>query len=177
MHKPNSRSTIEYEHFASNITRISQVSKDIGDNWHFREFIQEQGDKICYLEKIEQKFNSNEIHTIQYEIFYSESYSVPVLYLNAYKSNGKLLRTNEMALIFHLNVQCILDMLTQIEHPYFHRPYYYIHPCKTGDWMFETKLNLTNQIELNYTLKWMSFVFSQLNIAFDINYAKFIENK
>jgi ubiquitin-like-conjugating enzyme ATG10 len=130
--------------------------------------------------------------TFVYHVIYSESYAVPVLYLNAYKSNGKCLSfdelyehfelTNEKSDGFKAEQQMII---TQQEHPFlFNKPFYFLHPCKTSKWMHDTVPMPTNgdgdgdddneprkMTATNYTLKWLSFTFSALNIHLDIKYS------
>ena len=131
------------------------------------------------------------LYTFIYQIFYSFSYNVPVFYLNIFESNGKLLKLEKIFDLLKLNIPTAisnaaenddeyLDMFTITEHPYLHKPTYYIHPCKTSKWMSETSLNENSSsssslpMNINYTLKWLSFIFSQLNLKLDIQYSKYL---
>nr|AWV66634.1 ubiquitin-like--conjugating enzyme ATG10 [Brachionus rotundiformis] len=162
-------STIPRSVFNDNIREVYSKSSKLGDNWNLIVF-----DKnIIYLEKKEQQMYQNEIITIVYHIIYSESYAVPVLYLNISKSNGSIFKYDEIYSFYNLNQVSNYQesglILTQQEHPLLFKPFYFMHPCKTSQWMNETKLSTCQSI--NFTLKWLSFVFSALRIPLDIKYA------
>ena len=163
--------------FNQNIREIKDKSKLIDNNWHLIETNNSddhENEPINYLESIEQTFLSGELLTITLHVVYSSSFNVPVLYLNINKSNGKLLNYQEMYDYFNLNMNSderedgvdVLMTLTQQEHPILFKPYYFIHPCKTSKWMSTSSLNN----EYNYTLKWMSFVFSAFGLKLNIKY-------
>lgn len=163
-----SQSTIPRSVFNENIKEIYERSKKLGDNW---ELIEHK--EAFYLEKKEQKVYQNDIYTIIYHIIYSESYAVPVLFLNMFKSNGCISKYDEVYSYFNIN-KLNTDgdtnlILTQQEHPIIFKPFYFVHPCKTSSWMNETSIG--ENPNLNFTLKWLSFVFSALKIPLDIKYA------
>lgn len=175
------------EDFNKNINEIFEKSKLIGDSWKLLKASNNQ-DALFYLERIEQKCikpskqdetkaqdlesTRSEIYTFVYHVIFSDSYSVPVLYLNVYKSNGSSLNYDELYSYFNLNSKLndAYDLvITQQEHPILFKPFYFVHPCKTADWMIATNPNQNESI-LNYTLKWMSFVFASFNINLDVKY-------
>ena len=176
--------TISYEIFKENVKNISEISQKLFDNWHLKELINDgnNSDRVDYLEKTEQFYVESNLFTFVYQIFYSFSYNVPVFYLNAFESNGKLLKIEKIFDLLKLNIPTAttnddddyLDMFTITEHPYLHKPYYYIHPCKTSKWMNITALRSSLSSNLNYTLKWLSFIFSQLNLKLDLQYSKYV---
>ena len=171
------------EDFNKNINEIFYKSKLIGDSWKLLKASVNQ-DALFYLERIEQKcINPNkqdeaeaqsEIYTFVYHVIFSDSFSVPVLYLNVYKSNGSSLNYDELYSYFNLNSKLndAYDLvITQQEHPILFKPFYYVHPCKTADWMIATNPNPeSSESILNYTLKWMSFVFASFNVNLDVKY-------
>ncbi len=150
-----------------------------------------QRDGVLYLEKVNQRLveldsSCKEILTFVYNVVYSDSYNVPVLYLNAFKSTGSQLNSEEFKKLFIAHEQLnhesadarihLVNLLSQQEHPLVFKPFYFLHPCKTADWMYATEIN--NQIKdaytpkkINYTLKWLSFVFFALNINFNFNFS------
>ena len=78
--------------------------------------------------------------TFEYHVIYSRSFSVPVLYLNAFKASGNLLSLSEMwEYIPSVHKDRLhherWTFLTQVEHPYLGIPFYYLHPCHTSDLM------------------------------------------
>ena len=166
--------------FNKNINEIYQKSIRIGDSWKLIH-LNEDTD-IFYLEKSEQKFMANlsDIYTFIYHVIYSEAFSVPVLFLNAYKSNGRVLNYDEIYSYFHLDRDLTykengnLLILTQTEHPFLAKPFYFLHPCKTRDWMKATQFTKASSSS-NFTLKWLSFVLASLGIQFDLKYALEIE--
>jgi hypothetical protein len=202
--KKTTNKTISYELFKENLKNIFEISQKLFDNWHLKEIIDNPNDdddddddnnKILYLEKFEQCYLESNLYTFMYQIFYSFSYNVPVFYLNVFESNGKLLKLEKIFDLLKLSIPTAvsntsaenddeyLDMFTITEHPYLHKPTYYIHPCKTSKWMYETSLienssssssSSTSPMNINYTLKWLSFVFSQLNLKLDIQYSKYV---
>lgn len=64
----------------------------------------------------------------------------------------------------------LLELLSQQEHPLLFKPFYFLHPCKTADWMKSTEV-FECEVKTNYTLKWLSFVFFALNVDFDFKFA------
>lgn len=84
--------------------------------------------------------NRQDILTFEYQIIYSDSYSVPVLYFNVYRQDGSLL---PLPLVWelvpdHYRERLASDkwtFLTQTEHPYLGRPFYQLHPCHTDKLM------------------------------------------
>ena len=74
---------------------------------------------------------------VEFHVLHSYSYLVPILYWNASFSNGKPLSRDE---IWRLLKEVPADadkwgIVTQQEHPYLGRPFYYIHPCHTAEAM------------------------------------------
>ena len=65
--------------------------------------------------------------------------------------------------------QMLVDLLSQQEHPLLFKPFHFIHPCKTSEWMKLTELKSDGECAI-YTLKWLSFVFFALNIEFDVRF-------
>jgi ubiquitin-like-conjugating enzyme ATG10 len=181
-----STSTLERTVFDREIREIQDKARRIGDTWRLVESFP-QSRSTLYLEKSEQKSISNDIYTFVYHVIFSEAYSVPVLYLNAFKSTGRGLNYDEMYSYFKLNRSNNVttpgdddedeDMaanrliLTQEEHPILFKPFYFLHPCKTVDWMKATQIETSPYPGSNFTLKWLSFVLASLSIPFDLRYA------
>lgn len=154
---------LKRDEFNSNLNEIFIKSNELNDGWRL---IETTG-QIKYLEKKEQFMLNNEIVTFVYHIVYSESYEVPVFYLNAFKSNGAQLDYSSLNKHFKLDSSnADLMVLSQQEHPILFKPFYFLHPCKTSEWMSQL-INANN-----YTLKWFSFVAFTLNISFD--YLKYV---
>ncbi|KAI8331894.1 autophagocytosis associated protein [Chlamydoabsidia padenii] len=80
------------------------------------------------------------IITLRHHIVYSPTYQVPVLYFDAYFTDGSRLTLDELYThvippIYQSDLrQSALSMqgaITQADHPFLARPYWYIHPCDT----------------------------------------------
>jgi ubiquitin-like-conjugating enzyme ATG10 len=159
------RSIINQLIFNQNIKDIHEKSNELGDNWN----IFQSSSDIFYLEKIEQKLNDegNDIYTFTYHVLFSEPFSVPVFYFNVFKSNGKILTYDELYSCFKINSEKII--ISQQDHPIFCKPFYFLHPCFTSDWMESSIIN--ECLPSNFTLKWLSFVLSGLKIQLNLKYA------
>lgn len=112
--------------------------------------------------------SSNAIIHLEYNVVYSESYSVPVLYFNIYYSDGRLLSLNEVwQLVPEYYRERLIDdkwtFLTQAEHPLHGRPFYQLHPCNTELLMsnvaklFKTTMS-TSCKGHNYLICWLCTV-------------------
>ncbi len=72
----------------------------------------------------------------------------------------------------------LMNLFTQAEHPLLFKPFYFLHPCKTSEWMKSTELKASQdkreetKQKANYTLKWLSFILFALHIPFDLKFAK-----
>jgi hypothetical protein len=75
----------------------------------------------------------------------------------------------------------LMNLFTQAEHPLLFKPFYFLHPCKTSEWMKSTELKALKASQdkreetkqkANYTLKWLSFILFALHIPFDLKFAK-----
>ncbi|KAL8572243.1 hypothetical protein ACOMHN_022480 [Nucella lapillus] len=96
----------------------------------------------------------------QYHVVYSASYSVPVLYFNVCKPDGKRLSLEEVWVRVPADHQQRLDhhkwaTLTQQEHPYLGSPYFMLHPCHTASLMAQVPCPQDTRY---YLVKWLSSV-------------------
>ncbi len=67
------------------------------------------------------------------------------------KSNGALLSYQDLYAIFELDQSVSVDMiLTQQDHPILNRPFFYLHPCKTHEWMKQTEIEDPNQNKYSF---------------------------
>lgn len=82
--------------------------------------------------------NQDNIYSFEYHILYSLAYSVPMLYFNARKSNGTLIKLEDAWNIFDQRYKTNIDMLstlTQMEHPILFQPFLTLHPCRTKEFL------------------------------------------
>ena len=179
----NEINTITRKQFNQNILEIYEKSKLIDNKWKIintNVLDDHENLLINYLECIEQNLFENELLTLTIHIVYSSSFNVPVLYLNINKSNGSLLSYKETYEYFKIKFEQESGddlILTQQEHPILFKPFYFIHPCKTSKWMSDSLIKDLNTIncEANYTLKWLSFVFSAFNLKLNLKYGMKLE--
>ncbi|KAG2183741.1 hypothetical protein INT43_006752, partial [Umbelopsis isabellina] len=99
---------------------------------------------------------------IEYHVVYSSSYQVPVLYFNAYYSNGSVLTRDELDKFVinpsyrePLKSSTLMQQgsISQQEHPILGLPFYYIHPCDTASLMAQVDISDINC----YIMSWLSF--------------------
>lgn len=110
--------------------------------------------------------------TWEYHVLYSHSYCVPMLYFNAWTADGRLLSLEDMWRRVHTNFQHSLhedkwSVLTQQEHPVLRRPFYLLHPCRTGQILgcFQGK-------SPNIVITWLSTVGPVVGLALDPRYGE-----
>ena len=144
---------------------------------------QQHDHPVIYLEKSEQRFvsSSNSLLAFTFHIVYSEAFGVPVLYLNVSSASGRTLVNKQLydalGLLSSATPSDSADslILTQQEHPILFRPFYFVHPCKTAEWMSITAAadaNTHTNADINYTLKWLSFLDSSLRLnLINVHYA------
>lgn len=94
----------------------------------------------------------------EYHIIYSLSYQVPVIYFNVWNSNGQLLSLDELWKAIDPNFKEFVFenkwyTLTQREHPYLFKPFFYFHPCHTADF-----LNCFGNKKCNKLIMWLSSI-------------------
>lgn len=110
--------------------------------------------------------------TWEYHVLYSHSYSVPILYFNAWTNDGRLLSLEDMWRRVHANFQDSLQenrwsVLTQQEHPVLRRPFYLLHPCHTAHLLgcFQGK-------SPNIVITWLSTVGPVVGLTLAQQYAE-----
>ncbi|KAM9962120.1 hypothetical protein ACTFIR_005006 [Dictyostelium discoideum] len=129
--------------------------------------------------------NENNIIIFQFDIIYSKSYQVPVLYLNGFSSfDSSPLSWNEIWNNLPLsnldkNQQSTIPYITQVEHPILGNPCYQLHPCETDNLM---KLILLKEKDYNddkkeyfkdyYLLSWLSIIGPMVNIKIPFDLLK-----
>ncbi|XP_077981887.1 ubiquitin-like-conjugating enzyme ATG10 [Glandiceps talaboti] len=110
----------------------------------------------------------------EYHVLYSLSYSVPVLYFNASKEDGKLLSLEEVWNNVPGSYQSRISddrwsFITQQEHPLLCRPFYQLHPCHTADMMQAIGIDWSCQ-DNNYLISWLSTVGPVVGLNLALSY-------
>jgi ubiquitin-like-conjugating enzyme ATG10 len=110
--------------------------------------------------------------TWEYHVLYSHSYSVPVLYFNAWINDGRLLSLEDVWCHVHASFQDSLQenrwsVLTQQEHPVLRRPFYMLHPCCTAE-----LLSCLQEHSANIVVTWLSTVGPVVGLTLCPQYAE-----
>jgi ubiquitin-like-conjugating enzyme ATG10 len=110
--------------------------------------------------------------TWEYHVLYSHSYSVPILYFNAWTNDGRLLSLEDVWSRVHSNFQDLLQesrwsVLTQQEHPVLRKPFYMLHPCRTAQF-----LACFHGRSANIVITWLSTVGPAVGLTFGPQYAE-----
>ncbi|KAG9305555.1 hypothetical protein G9A89_003618 [Geosiphon pyriformis] len=141
--------------------------------------------------------NARECLMVDYHILYSSSYKVPVLYFNAYRSDGSILTLDQIytnliepSRLDDLRTAGFNGGLSQQDHPTLMLPFYFLHPCETASLMktvaclpimvepldpSERTDKIAPQIPINgYLRSWLSLVGSLVGVKIGSGY--FISN-
>jgi ubiquitin-like-conjugating enzyme ATG10 len=114
----------------------------------------------------------------EFHIVFSQSYSVPTLYFRVSHANGKQLKLEEVWEVVpkaHENAtksKMKWEFVTQQEHPYLGRPFFYLHPCHTAEAM--KTLRSEAALTSSYLLSWLSHFgpFVNLNLSHEFYFTK-----
>ncbi|EAT37838.1 AAEL010209-PA [Aedes aegypti] len=114
--------------------------------------------------------NDEEVYQFEYHVVYSVSYQVPVLYFNAYKSDGTMLQLEEAWQGFRdlasESREQLRRTLTQMEHPILFRPFLALHPCQTAQVLSNVATGCGNLL-VAFISSYGPFV----NLNLDVRYA------
>ncbi|XP_008431775.1 ubiquitin-like-conjugating enzyme ATG10 isoform X1 [Poecilia reticulata] len=108
--------------------------------------------------------SSSRVVQYEYHILFSCSYGAPVLYFRAFTLEGKSLALEEMWSTIHPNYRlrlqnCPLSAISQQEHPLLGQPFFFLHPCRTEEFMGLVLQAVQDQGRpVNYVLSWLSVV-------------------
>ncbi|XP_072025034.1 ubiquitin-like-conjugating enzyme ATG10 isoform X3 [Amphiura filiformis] len=158
-----------FDEFCRNVDAFLKLSDQSKDGWQRSTF-----------ETLTE--SSSEFHQYEYHIVYSSSYSVPVLYFTACKSDGKLLSLDEVWQAIPEYYQTRLQhqrwtFITQQEHPYLGRPFFQLHPCHTADLMHAVLPQGTDSTKRsNYLVTWLSSVGPVVGLSLPLVYSQLCNN-
>lgn len=123
-------------------------------DWSLNEHVDKNTPYI--LSKNEFRKIGNNVYGFEYNVIYSESYEVPVMYFSVHKQDGSIAGLEEVL------VNSTEDsVVSQVEHPVLFRPFYQVHPCKTRDFM---KFHHVS----NYLIAWLSTIGTLIDLKFDV---------
>ncbi|CAA7050941.1 unnamed protein product [Microthlaspi erraticum] len=104
-----------------------------------------------------------EAHYYDFNVVYSASYRVPVLYFRGYCSGGQplsldVIKEDLPSGSVGLLLESKWTFITQEEHPYLNRPWFKLHPCGTEEWIkLLSAAGCQIPVEL-YLVSWFSVV-------------------
>ncbi|XP_066901014.1 ubiquitin-like-conjugating enzyme ATG10 [Halyomorpha halys] len=125
---------LSWKRFIEDAKRFVEISNKINDGWEIKEIEHLSNPGKQYLCKRELRNNNSETYMWEYHILYSVSYEVPVLYFKVTSTEGQMVNFQKVSDIIYDGLPEILKKnITQCEHPLIKRPYYFLHPCKTSD--------------------------------------------
>ncbi|XP_023940586.1 ubiquitin-like-conjugating enzyme ATG10 [Bicyclus anynana] len=103
----------------------------------------------------------------EYAIFYNLSYGVPSFSFNVWDCTGKLLTLEEVRGISPMNISTkdFYSVVTQQEHPVFHRPYFIIHPCHTAE-----LLSMFKKSSKNIIITFLSLITPLIQLKLPLEY-------
>lgn len=119
--------------------------------------------------------NNIAVLKMDYNVIYSDSYAVPVLYFNAQHMDGRILLHDELDVLFsssHADAMKsqIMTTLTQVEHPILQQPFYMLHPCKTSVLMSAAAPEADLENQGSFLLQWISSIGSAVGLTMDVEY-------
>lgn len=156
---------LSWERFLEDATRFVDISNKFNDGWELKA-IHPSDPGGQYLSKRELRIIKNsETYLWEYHILYSLSFEVPVLYFKISSPEGQMVNFQKVSDIVYDGLTEILKKnISQCEHPLLKRPYYFLHPCKTCDLLWNDDINK------NIIISWWSVISSIINIPLSIEY-------
>ncbi|KAM4556713.1 ubiquitin-like-conjugating enzyme ATG10 isoform 1-T1 [Fundulus diaphanus] len=121
--------------------------------------------------------SSSRVLQYEYHILYSCSYGAPVLYFRAFTLEGKSLTLEEIWGTIHPNFRlCLrnspLNAISQQEHPLLGQPFFFLHPCRTEEFMGPVLQVAQDQGRpVNYVLSWLSVVGPVVGLDVSLKYS------
>ncbi|KAF2769813.1 hypothetical protein EJ03DRAFT_350864 [Teratosphaeria nubilosa] len=122
---------------------------------------------------------------VDYEIIYSASYQVPVLYLSATPPSGTGLTS--LGHIYDLLVpsQCrnqiesmgVMGALSMSEHPITGLPVFFVHPCRTAEAMAEVvQMRGDSLSPAEYLMMWLGLVGPSVGLSMPVELARYVRS-
>ncbi|XP_073972096.1 autophagy-related 10 [Rhodnius prolixus] len=166
---------LEFLNFAKEFISISDR---LCDGWQLKILNEDCVGEVYLIKKelksqqisIEQEIDviQSQPHIWEYHILYSPSYSVPVFYFKVSNSEGRYLQVDEIISMFNIDTKSCLkieNVISQTEHPILRKPFYYLHPCRTAEFIFPKSAN-------NKLISWLSCIATTVNLNLSLKYAK-----
>lgn len=136
------------ESFETDLLEIEAKSLRLGDSSFRLVKTSIESQPIVYLVNCHQMIGKDDYQllTVEFHVVYSESFACPVLYLNVSRCDGSILSYSHLYQLFfglESSSQPAANLiLTQQDHPILNRPFFFLHPCKTNEWMKDTQIDI-----------------------------------
>ncbi|XP_013869293.1 ubiquitin-like-conjugating enzyme ATG10 [Austrofundulus limnaeus] len=136
---------------------------------------EDEEDSSCCVSELSSS-SSSSVLQFEYHVLYSCSYAAPVLYFRAFTLEGRSLTLEEAWRCVHpsfrLRLQsCPLNAISQQEHPLLGQPFFFLHPCRTEDFMRPVLRAAQDQHRpVNYVLSWLSVVGPVVGLDVSLQY-------
>ncbi|XP_042308412.1 ubiquitin-like-conjugating enzyme ATG10 isoform X5 [Sceloporus undulatus] len=166
---------LEENKFKQDCAEFIKISQQMGDNWQWRN-VKEGLDDF----QVADMSATSEVIRYEYHVLYSCSYQAPVLYFQACFLDGKPLTLDEIWKNVHECYKEHLwqgpwDTVTQQEHPLLGQPFFFLHPCRTNEFMASVLSGSHKQRRsTNYIIAWLSTVGPVVGLNLPLGYAKAI---
>jgi hypothetical protein len=113
--------------------------------------INSEGKLMLMKDEKRRSDKSETILNYEYNVIYSDSYEVPVMYFCVSDQNGAHAPLEQLLTAEHKDLSMVVN---QVEHPLLFRPFFMIHPCRTKDFM-EPHVKVNKEY---YLISWLSMV-------------------
>jgi hypothetical protein len=168
---------ITYEQFVSACSNFMELpATKLESCWKFDQSSQEFGESFLSYNSI-RRHNDQKLLQYRYDVVYSVSHCVPVLYFMISEASGKHLSLDEVWEMFNQvekreSSDSSWNVVSLQDHPVLHIPFYCVHPCNNWAIMkecFEEKKEITCQ---EFLISWMSMVGNQFGLQLSPAYFK-----
>ena len=194
MYDPILMGEITHEQFLASCTEFVSLSAAVDDGWKFVDDKNYQWIELSKeirvklkLEDDESELIENPIHdsydidavttseitsyeliSCKYEVHYSPSYCVPVLYARLWQKSGQLISLEEIWRLFSLTESSRgWDKVGPSAHPVTGLPWIQIHPCKSAD----LATIMRTRARCNYLVSYLSFYGQAVGLKLSPKYA------
>ncbi len=167
-----------YKQFQSCVYHFKNVADEIEDEWQVcRVPNNDPAIELIYLKKSMLQpvdFSaSSHIACLEFNVIYSYSYSVPVLYFYACFDDGKPFSLDEVNALTRSSIKepslpVNPDIVSQQEHPYRRNPCFTLHPCRTSQ-LLEPIMSTSSYV--NPLVSWLSIVLPLFGCKIDSRFA------
>ena len=121
---------------------------------------------------LEVKAITTEQISCTYEVHYSPSYSVPVLYCRFWTCSGQMLSLEQVWSLAPLPARG-WDRLSMAPHPVTGMPWVQVHPCQTGQ-MADLMISSSNSSKCNYIVTFLSLYGQAVGLTISTKYVQII---